>query len=434
MSTHRSSIIGATLFVAQLGLGDVALAEVPREHKSNFARVKSQLSYCDKVINPDGKSSNLESVARRLETAKELSKDFPGDIPELAELKQRVAACDAALTQALGARQADQKASEDQAAAENAALNAGAEKDLDSVNGTDAALTELASQALGSTATHVKVQLMEVLRGWGNTRAEANRLIAAYGELRSHSILVDRRTEFVHPAHDMWMAMSGLKKSLASTQEKVTAFLGQAPGLVEKELTNAEQGAAQAVAARDADAFRRGVGRALALAEFYVEQAEALHAAGEPGDQGWIAGARARLTRVRESGKVLADGIIKSNKLPEDVYAGADRAALVSAITRKWTSTYPARPLLKVLVTKPEWTRTQRTVWRSEPPGWEKQDFSNVDAFVVARSKDGKYGHLYPVSGSKNHKAGGAVEALLGAYWGDDFVPPENTVLIGSVK
>jgi hypothetical protein len=230
------------------------------------------------------------------------------------------------------------------------------------------------------------------------------------------------------------MAMSSLQKTLPNAQQKVTAFLGEVSSRTDQELAKAEKESAQALAAKDAGAFRSGVGRALSYAEFYIEQAEALHASGEPGDQGWIAGARARLTTVRDSGKALAAEIIKSNPLPKDTYTGADRAALVGAITKKWTASYPSKPLLKVIVTKPEWTRTQRNVWRSSPPGWDRQDFSNVDAFVVAKSKDGKYGLLYPVSGYKNHKAGGQVEALLGSYWGNDYVPPENTVLISAVK
>lgn len=388
-------------------------AEVPKEIKSKYTRVKDLVAKCDE---------------RRLEKAKEISKDFPEDLPEIIELRKEIAACEASLK----AKVAEKDAVAAKQAEENAALAAGAAKDLENVQSAGAALGEV-SQAVGSIATHMIGEMLDALRTWPKAKAEAQRLIDTYGALKMTSIqTADRRVEFDAAARDMWMAVGSLKKSLARTQEGIAAFLSQARGLADKSMSAAEKGAADAVAAKDADAFTGSIRSSLRQAEFYLDQADILYAAGEAGDASWIAAERARAAKVRDSGKALAAEIIKKNVLPKDSYTGGDRAAITAAIKKAWLGANPNSPPIKIILWS-DWGRLQKRVWSDAKGGWVRQDYSNLGASVVVKSKDGKYGWWYEVTAQKDHLSGDKLSVVVMPNEGRE-VPADRTVLISAVK
>jgi len=395
-----------------------ARAEVPKELKSKFSRAQRLVEdNCGKLVPNDSSPREVSNVADRLAKAKELAKEFPADLPEVVELRRQMAACDEMINKLNSATEAALASH----AAADSTLEAGAKKDLENVQSASAALADVGFAA-GSTATHMRTTTLDDLKGWPSVKAEAQRLIGAYGSLQA--------TGQNPQARDMWLAVGTLKNDLARTQQNIAKFLGGAQGLVDKLLTAAERNAATALAAKDASAFTVGIRSDLRQAEFYLDQAETLYAAGEPGGPAWIATERTRIARVRERGKAVAEDVIKRNSLPKDSYSGADRPAIIATVTKAWIGKNPNSPPLKVILWS-DWERVQRRVWKDG--AWVKLDYSNLGASVVVKSKDGKYAYWYEAGAQKDHLNGNRPTAVVLPNEGIE-VPADRTVLIGAAK
>jgi hypothetical protein len=408
MLRRRSfSFVVLAALVASGSVVPSARAEVPKEIKSKFTRVKDLVAKCDE---------------RRLEKAKEISKDFPSDIPEVIELRKEIEACEGQVNK--------QRAAESDAAAQqaeaSALLEAGAAKDLENVQAMTAALEDIAL-ATGSTAEHIAESVLDDLRRWPKVKQEAQRLIGTYGALKLPP------AEKKPAARDMWLAMSRLKKTLADTEGRIATFVKDAPSLAAKPLDFAEKEASTAVAARDARSFMGPVRNYLGTARFYLDQADVLGAGGEAVDAKRLATERARLGKVVDQGKSLATEIIKSNTLPKDNYGGGDRAAITAAITKAWLGANPHSPPLKIILTSTEWARYKKLVWNDASSSWVKQDYSNLAGYVVFKSKDGKYAYFIDVAAQKNHLNGDKLGAVVTPKESSE-IPADMTVLIGAVR
>jgi hypothetical protein len=406
----------------------IALAEVPREYKSPLSRATSLVTSCEsklKQIRHDFDNGahrsrgiqlfdrNLGDIADRLEKAKGFAKDFPASIPELAAMTARIAAFEAELARL----KADLAGDSQRAANENSKLEAGSETDKAAVEAVSAIMRDLTGE-IGSEA-----RVPPELQTWAQAKADAVRLGTAYGNSRPNS----------PEARQMVNTVRQMSSTLRIVQDKIDTFLKETPGKVNKALTSAEQDAKAAVAAGNPDPFSGSIRRTMQAADILMQTASQLYAAGEPGDQTWIATQRERIAKVNTQAKVLFDKVVSTNSLPKDAYAGGDRVALTAAVSKTWLQSNPHSPPVKVIFPYSEWTRVSKWAWNDSHRSWHKQDYSTLGAAVVIKSKDGKYGYWYMCFPQKDHLNGGSLSVIAMPNEGSE-VPADRTVLYSKVR
>jgi hypothetical protein len=100
-----------------------------------------------------------------------------------------------------------------------------------------------------------------------------------------------------------------------------------------------------------------------------------------------------------KQGESLQEAIIDGNRLPDETYAGPDKAALIAMIKEKWAKEGAPGEVMKVGINSTDWLRSQRLEWQGN--SWVKYDSSSLQGFVAVKSGD--FAVVYHLNFIKNH-------------------------------
>lgn len=120
-----------------------------------------------------------------------------------------------------------------------------------------------------------------------------------------------------------------------------------------------------------------------------------------------LAKLNATMTTIQGDVDYVKANKLDSVKMPEDVYAGADREKIKAAVNQAWKERYPTDKVMKVLLPKTEWERkkTEEKVGSE----WKKYDISSMVVKVLV-DKDDERATIHTIYIQVNHHQSEAYE------------------------
>ena len=178
------------------------------------------------------------------------------------------------------------------------------------------------------------------------------------------------------------------ERRLGEFREAAQAFVKTAGASIDQHLTYATELAERAVKEKNPRSFANGNGvpnnltqakaQLNALKVLTLKAPAPYKAAKSRFDQ-----ASAKLKRAELS---LKDEILKTNRAPEDRYAGEDRAHMDELVQKKWQEKYPNDRILGIRWGMKEWDRSTGYRWQGVALEWYKYDYSELHASVIVQT------------------------------------------------
>ncbi|WP_442890082.1 hypothetical protein [Congregicoccus parvus] len=227
-------------------------------------------------------------------------------------------------------------------------------------------------------------------------QAEHDRLVSSY------RLLVDQKTP-------QGIRLDGISRAFRDRVEKFIAAADREkttlPVAFERDLARVEQLGRQAVEERKPAFFNGGIPQHLGYAEEKARLLEIL-------DPAAGADATARLAAVKEalesSREALRSAIIAANRLPDDVYKGPDRQAVIDRATTMWKRKQPEADVMTVRIPSSGWRR--EVLWRWSGSQWYKIDRSRMQLQLIVRH-DETLALMRAINVWKDHLAGDEITA-----------------------
>lgn len=196
---------------------------------------------------------------------------------------------------------------------------------------------------------------------------------------------------------------------------------------IQAELDETTSIAKEAVEEEKPAFFTGGIPHRLEAAERKLVLLTALDPAGGAGFEKKIAAIRVKLREQEDS---LREAIIKSNRLPENAYGGADREEVGKLATAAWKKVQPDAEILAIRIPSPAWKH--ELIWRNQTGSWYKIDRSRLQVQLVVKHDD-KLASIQPINLWKDHLKGDSINAFPLHEKGYEL-RPQNFMLLKRVK
>lgn len=200
-------------------------------------------------------------------------------------------------------------------------------------------------------------------------------------------------------------------------------FVASAPGLIVKTVDDAITMGEGAAAGKKHMFFGEHGGVNQRLTQAQVQLTVLAAAAPDAPD---TASARQKLEAARAKIKTmqsaLLEGIVQSNQPPQERYSGADKAALIDLVKKKWAESGIAAEVLKTGINSQSWQRDTRWEWRAR--AWNKVDVSRIQGHIIVK-KDATTALIYHINFVKDHLAADTITAY---FFNDLKAEPDVTM------
>lgn len=266
-------------------------------------------------------------------------------------------------------------------------------------------LREISGQyANADVFRNLTVEQAEVAKQLGAAKAERQRIAAKYDAMLKQP---------TSQAQQMNGVLAHSDEMLTAYEKALAGYLATAPAAMEAEADEVMALAKEGVANKKTGYFGEygGVTGNMRRAEKNLNALATLAPDAEPTKR---AAEKVRATRaaIEQLAATFAQGVIASNRLPDDSFSGADREALLKLLTDKWAKEGNGAAILKVGVIGPQWNRQTKWEWHDAASAWEKVDKSRTQGYLVAKLNDTQAA-VWPVNFVKDHLSSDSI----GAYF-----------------
>ena len=265
-------------------------------------------------------------------------------------------------------------------------------------------------------------------------QSDRPRAAAAVAELpqaiKEHDRIVKDYALLVQQQTDMGKRLAGtsnhFKQKLAQFVESAKEQKQSLPSEIDADLKRANELAETAVKEQRAPYFTGGIPQQMDFASDKLVLLQAL----DP-EAAKIASEKIEQTKsdLKTKQQSLSEGIINSNQLPNDTYAGADRKKIEEMAIEAWKKEQPDAEVLAVRIPSQNWKR--ETMWRYQN-SWYFIDRSKLQAQLIVKHND-KLAVIRPINLWIDHTSNDEYKAFPMDGIRDDLIP-QRFMLVEKVK
>jgi hypothetical protein len=263
---------------------------------------------------------------------------------------------------------------------------------------------------------------IEVIKQIAPVKAERQRIADKYVDLLKQDTTESRRLQGILRHFD---------DVFGRFEERLTAFVNEAPAAIEKDINEALTMGQDAVQNKKHLFFgeQGGVKQRItwAKSKYDILAAAAPDSAQTKAAAQQIASAEEKVKQMRGA---LMEDIVKSNQPPQDRYNGPDKAQLVEIVKKKWAEAGLNNEVLKAGINSENWRRD--TLWEWNGNTLSKSDKSRIQGHVVIKQDD-NIAVVRHINLVKDHMAGDKISAY---FFDDPKAAPDvdQQMLLSNVK
>ncbi|MCK5683888.1 hypothetical protein KAJ27_07200 [bacterium] len=200
---------------------------------------------------------------------------------------------------------------------------------------------------------------------------------------------------------------------------------------IENALLNAKKMLDQAIREKRTAWFKGGLNQKLSIAGEKIEIFASVEGENSPKVKELRSKFELLKKTVENARGNLSNGLLESQKMPEDKYSGNDKQEILTQAVEKWENKYSSLKVLSKGISMRKWDR--KTEWRKEsldPTKKYKVDFSEIQVWILVKTSE-EIASSYIVELSKDHMKNDTFKVYVPDINGNVF---KTDMLLKNVK